>query len=201
MLGQVLLGLSPFAAFTPSGLDQSEERVKHLFIHTADSISNKVQVLIEESFELGHNLDAIQETLDRIKELTIDEIGDLPRANILNALWIHLARPDDHEQQKSHTNLLADMGEFYKRSSFVVEETVAALNRIEAEMGEFRDDYATPGLILKDHPLEVIVELLRKSGQRLEAGKQQLEFIEGGARVQRDENTRTSTRIVHASTA
>lgn len=82
-----------------------------------------------------------------------------------------------------------------------MEETVAALNRIEAELGEFRDDYATPGLILKDHPLEVIVELLRKSGQRLETGKQKLEFIEEGARPRKGESGRESTKIVHASLA
>lgn len=174
--------LNPLAAFNPSVADQSEGRVKHLFIDTANRISDKVKVLIDDSFDLGHGLDVIQETLDRIKELALDEIGDLPRADILRELWDRLARPDDYEEEKSHTTLLTDMTDFYSRSSFVMKETVAALNRIEAELSEFRDDYATPGLILKDYPLEVIIELLRKSGQRLEVGKQKLEFIEEGSR-------------------
>ena len=104
---------------------------------------------------------------------------------VLGALWTRLARPDDYEEHKSHTSLLTDMTEFYEKSSYVMQETIAALNHVEAELSEFRDDFATPGLILKDNPLEVIIALLRKSGQRLEAGKTKLERIEEGERVRR----------------
>lgn len=189
--------MSPFAAFGPPDSAHSEEQVKHLFISTADRISNKVKLLVDDSFDLGHSLDAIQETLDRIKELALDEIGDLPRLDVLGALWTRLAHADDYNQHQSHSSLLTDMTDFYESSSYIMEETVAALNRVEAELSEFRDDFATPGLILKDHPLEVIVALLRKSGQRLEAGKKKLESIEeGAARPQKYDNSKTSTRIV-----
>ena len=160
--------------------------MKHLLIYTADKISNKVRVLIEDSYQLDHSLEKIQSTLDGMKELVAAELGDLPRTHILKALWNHLARSDDYEQLKSHTTLLEDMTEFYKRSSSVMKETVAALNHIEAELSEFRDDYTTPVLILINDPLEVIIELLKKSGQRLETGWQKLESIEWRARRQKD---------------
>ena len=58
------------------------------------------------------------------------------------------------------------------------------------------DDYEpTPGLILKDEPLEVVLALLRNSGQRLEAGKTKLEYIEGEGRPQRKKLLDASTRI------
>lgn len=189
--------MSPFAAFGAPDSAHSEEQVKHLFISTADRISNKVKLLIDDSFDLGHSLDAIQETLDRIKELALDEVGDLPRLDVLGALWTRLARADDYNQHQSHTTFLTDMTDFYESSSYIMEETVAALNRVEAELSEFRDDFATPGLVLKDHPLEVIVALLRKSGQRLEAGKKKLESIkEGAVRPQPHEDRKASARTV-----
>lgn len=49
-----------------------------------------------------------------------------------------------------------------------MQETTAALNNVEAELTKFRDEFATPGLILSDTP-EIIVALLRRSGRRLEA--------------------------------
>ena len=174
--------------------------MKKLFIYTADRISIKVRALLSDSYELTHDLDRISETLDRIQELTVEELGDIPREQLLSAMWTYFAQHDTYLQQKSHTNLLSDMTEFYKRSSFVLQETVAALNRIEAELGEFGDDYATPALMLQEHPLEVIVALLRKSAQRLEAGKQKLEFVEeGGAKAGRsndDGGARGSTITV-----
>ena len=189
-----LSALSPFAAFTDT--KHSEAEVKDVFVRTAAKISGGVKLLIDESFNLAHDLDLIQETLDRLKELTIEEGDDLPRKDVLGALWERLARPDDYEQHRSHSVLLTEMTEFYESSSFVMKETTAALNHIEAELGEFRDDFATPWLILKDDPLEVIIALLRKSGQRLEAGKMKLEHVEQGERPQRDDIPKAGPRTV-----
>jgi hypothetical protein len=177
---RIWTAITPFGAFDLMGLGQTEEQVKQLFIHTATSISNKVRALLDDSFEQSHNLDNIMETLDRIKELCHDELGDLPTMNVLGALWASLVSPDEYETFKSHTTLLQDLFEFYTGASTVVEQTTGALNRIEAELNEFRDEYAMPGLILKDYPIEVIIELLRKAGQRLEDGGKALEFLEGG---------------------
>lgn len=88
------------------------------------------------------------------------------------------------------------MTEYYRSSSSVMKETTAALNRVEAELNEFRDDYATPGLIFQEEPLEVTIAMLRKSGQRLEAGKMRLESIEQGGPSQWNrppENVKTVT--------
>ena len=174
--------ISPFAASSLRNTDYNEEQVRHFLINTADRIGGKVKLLLDDSFNPAHNLDVIQETLDRIKELAIDEIGDLPRMEALCALWIRLAPTDDYEQYKPHASLLIDMTECYERSSYMMNETIAALNQVEAELSEFRDEPATSRLVLKDYPLEVIISLLRESGQGLEAGKRKLEHIEDGGR-------------------
>ena len=187
--------LSPFAAFSLTDAD-TEEQVKQVFINMATRISGRVKLLLDDSFDLDHSLDRIQESLDRIQELSVDEVGDLPQMDVLGALWSQLTRPDDHAQYLSHTSLLQDLSGFYKSSSNVMKETTAALNHIEAELGEFRDDFATPGLTLKDEPLEVVLALLRTAGQRLEAGKTKLERIEEGGRPQREKLLDASTRTV-----
>ena len=191
---RALSALSPVAAFTST--QHSEAEVKDVFIRTATKISGEVKILIDYSFNLAHGLDLIQETLDRVKELTIDEGNELPRKDVLGALWERLAHSDDYEQHRSHSALLTEMTEFYESSSSVMKETTAALNRIEAELGGFRDDFAAPGLILKDDPLEVIIALFRKSGQRLEAGKMKLEYIEQGERPQRYDISKEGPRTV-----
>ncbi|KAI9671113.1 MAG: hypothetical protein M1831_005199 [Alyxoria varia] len=174
----------PLAAFDVGNTEDFKVQVKDVFISTATRISSKVKLLTDDSFSNAHDLDNVQETLDRIKEIALDEIGDLPRTNILGALWTRLAHADDYEEQQSHTSLLTDMTVFYERSSYVMKETTAALNRVEAELSEFRDGFATPGLILKDYPLELTIALLRKSGHRLDAVRGNLERVEEGRRPQ-----------------
>ena len=191
---RALSALSPFAPFRNT--KPSETEVKDVFLRTATKSSGRVKLLIDDSFDLAHDLDLIQETLDRLEELTIDEGGDLPRQDVLGALWERLAHPDDYEQHQSPSSLLKHMTEFYDSSSFVMKETTAALNQIEAELGEFRDDFAAPALVLRDDPLEVIIALLRKSGQRLEAGKMKLERVEQGGRPQRDDIPKEGPRTV-----
>ena len=73
-----------------------------------------------------------------------------------------------------------------------MEETVAALNTIKAEMNEYRDDFAAPGLIMQDFPIRLIVEQFQKSSQRLDAGLAKLGNIEAGERPQ-GRSTRTAT--------
>ncbi|KAK3988502.1 hypothetical protein QBC44DRAFT_329157 [Cladorrhinum sp. PSN332] len=181
--GRALSAIRPFGAFDRRG--STEERVKDIFLVTAERIGDKVKLLIQESFHLSHSLESIHETLDSIKEIAVGELGDLPQQNVLSALWMLLARPDDHAKLKSHKTLLVDMTEFYKNSSSVMEKTSAALNRIDAELGEFRDDFATPGLILRNNSLGVIIDMLRMSAARLEAGNLNLRRIEEGGRPQR----------------
>ena len=182
---RVISAISLLAAFSLKNTDYYEEQVKRLFISTVDQIRGKVRLLIDDSFELAHGLNKVQQPLDRIKVLAINEIGDLPRMDALAALWTRLAPPDGYEQFKSHGSLLTDMTKFYEKSSYVMKETTAALNHVEAELSEFRDDFATPALILKNNPLEVLIALFRKSGQRLEVGKRKLEYIENTRRSQR----------------
>ncbi|KAK4457228.1 hypothetical protein QBC42DRAFT_319530 [Cladorrhinum samala] len=181
--GRALAAIRPLSAFDKrSG---TEEQVKDVFLLTAARIGDKVNLLIQESFELAHSLDSIHATLENIKEIALVELGDLPGQNVLTTLWTILAHPDDHARLDSHKTLLADMEKFYGKSSLVMEKTTAALHRIDAELGEFRDDFATPGLILKDNSLGVIIDMLRMSAARLEAGNLNLRRVEEGARPQR----------------
>lgn len=198
-LSQALSAISPFAAFRPADAYYIEEKVKDVFITTATKISNKLQLLIDSSLELGHNFGLIQEALDRFKVLAVDEVGDLPRRDVLGALWTRLARRSDYDRYKTHTSLLTEITDFYGNSSFVMKETTAALNRVEAELEEFRADLASPGLILNDDPLEVVIAMLRNSGQRLEAGRRKLENIGQGQRPSRNDipmATRTVSAIL-----
>ncbi|KAK4169661.1 hypothetical protein QBC43DRAFT_306494 [Cladorrhinum sp. PSN259] len=161
----------------------TEQQAKDVFILTATQIGDKVRFLIEESFHLSSSLDAIHETLDSIKEIAVGELGGLPlNNNVLSELWSLLARPDDHARLKSHEKLLVDMTHFYKDSSSVMEKTTVALNQIDADLGGFRDDFATPELVLQDYPLEIIISMLRLSAERLEAGNLNLRRIEEGGR-------------------
>ena len=181
---RALSAIRPLAALDLARQTPTEGELKHLFITTATRISGKVKILIDNSFELGHDIDKIQEVLDRIKELAVDEIGDLPREDVLGALWAQLTRPDDHELLRSHKRLLTDISDFYQSSSSVMRETTGALNRVEAELEEFREDFATAGLLPNEYPLEVIMALFKKSAERLEAGRKGLEFVEARDRPQ-----------------
>lgn len=183
----------PFAAFHPSFAGATEQQLKDIFISTATRTSQKVQLLLSESFNINHGLDQIQETLDRIKELTLEELGDLPPMQMLAAIWGYCQDTNDYKAHHSHSKLLTDMARFYQMSATVMKETYDGLNRVDAELEEFRDDFATPGLVLKDEPLEITIALLRKSAERLEAGRKKLERVEDGERPRREEVRRLGT--------
>lgn len=199
--GQILsAALYPFAAFDlAKKAGGTEEQVKHLCITTALRISDKVNLLIEYSMGLTHKLGLIQDTLDHINKLAAEELGDFPPLDVLSELWTRLARADDYEWFKSHRSLLAHMTGFYESSSNVMKETIAALNRVEAELKEFRDEFATPGATMKDYPLEVLIALLRNSGRRLQVGKRGLERVEQRERWQRNDEPKVSIRTVTAT--
>ena len=52
--------LSPFATFSITDAEYTEEQVKHVFINTATRISGKFKLLLDDSFELDHSLDRIR---------------------------------------------------------------------------------------------------------------------------------------------
>ena len=192
--------LHPLSAFELSGAAQTEEDVKDVFLSTSTRIGDKVKILLQVSLELGHGLSKIQEILDRLQELAVDEVGDLPQMDVLRALWTRLARKDDYSLFKVHETLLTDITDLYKTSLDLIQETVAALNRMKAELNEFRDDLATPGLTLQEQPLEITIELFRKSALRLDSGRSRLENAKLGEYTQRlDLPVRPRTRTVTAT--
>ena len=62
-----------------------------------------------------------------------------------------------------------------------MEETIHALNRVEADLNGFHDDYAKPALLLTaNDTLAVVSGELRRAGQRLQAGEADLRRVETG---------------------
>lgn len=199
-LPDLISAILSFAGFGHANAVPTKEQITRLFLTTAIKISSEVKSLIDASLDLEQKLAVIQGNLDRINELVIDEIGDLPRMNILGALWSRLAHANDYEGLKSHSSLLTNVIRLYTSSSLLLKATTAALNCVEAEPKEIRDDFTAPGWILLDQPLEVITTLLRNSGQRLEPGKRKLLPFEDGEGPQQNDNPKTITRTTMAST-
>ena len=197
-LDLVRLLIDPFAALGPKDTELSgkdEKTLRDVFITTANGISGKLHSLASDCFQLGHRGENIQQTLDRIKELALNDLDDLPQMKTLGALWEKLRNSDDHQQYQSHIELLNSLNVMYKNASYVMEQTGSALNTVEAEMKEFRDDFATPGLIMQDFPIKLIVEQFQKASQRLEAGLAMFRRIEAGEPKQVS-STRTATLLL-----
>ena len=182
LLRRAIAALSPFAAFSLANKVYTEEQVTHLFIKIALNISKKAKLLLDEAFDLGHNLDIIQETLDLISELAHEELGEVPQINILGVLWAHLKSDKDYKQYQSQLQLLTDMTTSYKHAPEVMKETIGALNRVEADLGDFSEEYAKPALLLTNDSLSLTIALLRKAGERLEKGEANFRQIEAGDR-------------------
>jgi hypothetical protein len=168
--GRIINALQPYGAWDLIAIEGTEQQVKDVFLFASTRITSKVQDLLVESRTQWHHIEEINVILERIKELCRDELGDIPKLDILSALWQWLARHDDYKEQKANLALLKDLTKFYISAEKVMEHTTKQLNRFEAELEEFRDDFASPGLILKDYPLEFIVGMWRKAGKRLEGG-------------------------------
>lgn len=178
--GRILTAISPRGALNIMSTGQTEEQVKKVILITSTRIADKVRVLSVEAFEQDRNLILIVETLDRIKELCQDELDDLPSWGILSVLWALLAGSEEYDEYKSHKVLLQDLEQFFYSATEVVKQTTVALNRMNAELEEFREEFATPGLILGEDPLEVIVASLRKAAERLEGGGKGLGYRKVG---------------------
>lgn len=173
--------LNPLAAFRPSSSALSEQEVKSQFLQTTNRLADELRPLLLEAFDLHNDLDSIQETLDQIQKLAVHELGDLPRKDVLAKLWSEVRPDDDYVQYKSHKQLLGDLTSFYKAAGEVMQETYARLHRAESDVEAFRDEYAIPGLTLKDEPLAIIIGKIQNSAKRLEAGRRSMAGREVGA--------------------
>ena len=198
LLDLIRLLVDPFAVLGPLDTELSEkddQKLRDVFITTANGISGKLQSLANDCFNLGHRGENIQQALDRIQELAINDLDDLPQMAPLGALWKIVANPDGYQQYQSHSALLNSLNAMYKNASYVMEQTGSALNTVEAEMKEFRDDFATPGLIMQNFPIRLIVEQFQKASQRLGAGLAMFRRIEAGE-LKQGSSTRTATLLL-----
>lgn len=172
--------LNPLGALKHATPDRVERDLKETFLKTSTGISNNIQPLIEDAAALDTLLSIIQTILDQIHALAKEEERDLPHMQTLASFWARLARADDFAQYKSHEGLLLDMVQFYERAGVVMRETKAALGRIDAELKEFRDEYATPGLVLRDFEIGLSVAMLRDATGRLEGGRAEMNRVRIG---------------------
>lgn len=176
--GAIVKMLNPVSAFRVSTNGFSDEELKEIFLKSTSRIATEIHPLIAEAFELRELLDVIQTNLDRIQELTHDELGDLPRKEVLALLWSQLARADEYAQYKNHKQLLGDLTKFYQDAGEVMKVTGYALDRSEVELETFRDEFSAPSLVMREDPLEVIIARLRSSTKRLEAGRRVMDGVE-----------------------
>ena len=169
----VLHALNPLSAF--SSPVPSEEKAKKDLLWTATQIAEQLEPVTVDAFQLYDLFQKIDANLDRIQELSFGELGDLPRMDILASLWAQLARADDYEQHKSKAKLLGDLMMFYKSAREGIEKAIVGLNIVDAEVKEFRDDYARPGLVFKEYSLELLVSMLSNSAKRLDVGRRRMD--------------------------
>lgn len=195
-LDRVILAISPYAAFGPANIGYTEEQLKQVFINAANKIADDVNSMIKASSKLDELFEKINLTLERVKRHGMIEIDHLPRTNVLSELWARVAHVDDYEKLKSHPSLLTDMAEYYENSSYVIKETNAALIHIGTELGAFRDGFIKPQSILKEQPLENIIALFKKAGQRLKVKQMELDWITRGGLPQPIAIWKTVTREV-----
>lgn len=151
--------------------------MKKEFLYITLRMAKELEPLNREAFDLYSSLEVIQMTLDRIAELSLDEFGDLPRMELLAALWTQLAHADDYAEYQSHKKLLEDLMAFYNAAGETMKNTISALNRVDAELDEFRDAHAKPGLVLKDYPIELTIGMLRSSIRRLQQGRETMDGV------------------------
>jgi hypothetical protein len=188
------------SAFQLSGATQTEEEFKPVFLSTNTQIGERVDALLRDSLELGGSLNKIQQILDRLKVIAVTEVGDLTEMGFRRTLWSRLARASDYDRYKFHETLLTDIIDLYTISSDIVRETIAALNRVQADLTEFGHNLSTPGLTFEEQGLEVTIELLAKSGRRLKSAQSMLDSGEMGQPAQRhDMPARPRTRTVTAT--
>ena len=166
----VIQAFNPIALFTDPSLE-TQDQMKKEFMYITSRMARELSPLNRAAFELDSNLEDIKGILDRIAELSLDEFGDLPRMQLLSKIWTQLARPDDYAEYQSHKTLLDDLLVFYWAASGTVKETVETLRDVDAEVSEFRDEYAKPALVGHDQPVEVAVGLLKGAIERLEYGR------------------------------
>ena len=189
--------LSPFSAFRSTGDTLTEKQLKEVFLAATSQIAGRLPPCISDAWELHGLFKKIQVSLERIQELATDEMGDLPQMAVLSSLWSQVARADEYAEHKSHKELLKDLTGFYKSLSERTVDTLSTLKRISTELKAFRDEYASARLVLRDFSLKVIMSTLRKSTERLDAGRRALAQIEDGER--KGTPGGGSTRTVYAT--
>ncbi len=173
----------------------TETKVKEVYLRSTSQIAGRLPPCLQDALELYDLFKNIQSTLNRIQELAVDEIGDLPQMVILASLWNQLARPNEHAEYRSHKELLEDLTGFYTDMSKRIVETVVGLMRMNSEMKEFRDELASTKLTLRDFSLNVIMNTMRESTKRLESGREALRRIQ--SRKRKGKPSATSTMTVY----
>lgn len=156
--------------------------MKEIFLTATSQVANRLPPCIADAWDLHGLFENIQSTLDRIQELALDEMGDLPQMAILAAWWNQLARADEHSENRSHKELLEGLTRIYKSLGERTVDTISALRKISSGLKEFRDEYASAKSVWREFSFKIIISAIRTSTERLESGRRTLERIEDGER-------------------
>jgi hypothetical protein len=175
---QIWLLISPFGAFSLSNAEYIEKTVKNLFVVTVDQMTRKIESLHQDAWRLSHTLYRMQASLEELDELTTHHSHPMSFVR----LWV--TSPYYNYYDAPTIRLLKDMTQDYSLSLQSMKGNTAALDQIKSELDGLRDQLVTSRSMFKDHSIETIIELFRKSGQRVEAKKRKLKRIEDGKRPQ-----------------
>lgn len=166
---------SPLGAFSLSDAEYIEKAVKNLLVVTVDQLTRKIESLHQDARRLSYTLYGMQASLEGLNEVTtldsqsIDLIPLLLPFRFLN----HHNAPT--------TRSLKDISEDYSVSLQSMKDNTAALNQMTSELNGLRDQVVIARPMFKDHSIETIIGLFKKSGQRV---KGELKRIEDEERPQ-----------------
>lgn len=173
IISSALLPLS-----TSNGLSlRSEDELKEVFIRITSELEEGARNLMKYIGTLNYQFEMIKLKLNKTGTyLQKEEHGEKWREkDVLPRLWMKLISPDDHVNYKDHRLLLSDLTDFYKIAMDVTQSTEGGLKNLSAHLRQMRDNLATPGLVLRDRPLEVSMKMLRGSIERIENSRKEID--------------------------
>ena len=173
---------NPLSAFIPTQNALTERQFRSVLLAAAYQIAGSLEPCIKQLREIQSLLENIQANLDSIEQTTYSEKLDHHELKPLAAWWKQLARADEYAKHKFHDVLLEDLGGFYETMGGRTTDMISALTRIRSELKEFRDEYSSVPLVVRDKSLKFVMSTLRQAGNRLVAARINLEQIESRRR-------------------
>lgn len=164
------------ASTSNSLLLRTEDGLKDVFIRITSELEEGARNLMKYIGTLSFQFETIKLKLNKTgtylqKEESGEKWGE---RDVLPQLWMRLIRPDDHLNYKDHRLLLSDLTVYYEIAMNVTQSAERGVKDLTAHLRRMRDNLATPGLVLRDRPLEVSMKMLRGSIERIEKSRKEI---------------------------